>query len=93
MTPKQLLNALVEDIANITGRTTSDKEAKEKGQQSFLYLEYSSVYGGYRLICVNVTTGGHGSLPGMSSAEGRKKAKEMETYLRGILIGLNMPKK
>lgn len=72
MTTAKLLNGLVEDIALHTGDATSSAQAKEQGKESFLYLEYASVYGGYRLVRVNAMTGGHAApLKGMGSTDAR----------------------
>jgi len=91
-TAKQL-NYLVEEIAQLTGLAMSQEQAIEKGLGSYLYLEYASCYGGYRLISVGLKSGAHYGALGGSSTEPRLKASEMETKLRGIIYGLEYAKK
>lgn len=87
------LQAILERICTITGDCTSETQAKEKGKENYLYIEYNSVYGGYRLVRVKVDTGAHcNPFPGMTAEEARHSAKIMSVYLHGILIGLQIEK-
>lgn len=49
-----------------------------------LQADYSSVYGGYRLVNVN-ESGGHFGAFGQSSCVERVSAKTFNTYLEGLL--------
>lgn len=89
MTNAQHLNTLLSDIAEITGEATSKEQAKEKGYERFLYIEYASPYGGYRLVNVGVNNGAHYGAFGWNGCESRLKYKEMVIKLEGILAGLN----
>jgi len=88
MTQAQHLNQLLSDIAEITGEATSKEQAKEKGHERYLYLEYASAYGGWRLVGVGVNNGAHYGVFGGNGCEARLKYKEMVIKLDGILAGL-----
>lgn len=87
-TSRKTLDILVTEIADLLNLATSKEQAIEKGQDKYLYLEYASVYGGYRLVNVGVSNGAHYRALGMSSTSARLKASEMETMLRGIITGI-----
>ena len=90
MTTAKRIESLVSDIATATGKAATRKEAIERNMEYYLTTENAAVYGGYRLISVKVETGAHASpLPGTSSVDPRMKPLVFETFLRGILIGLN----
>lgn len=93
MATRKHLEYLVQDIAALTNSATSEDEAKQKGLERYLCLEYNSVYGGYRLVSVSVTNGGHAGCFGMSSIEPRLRAKDMYSKLTGIIAGLEYTKK
>jgi len=86
-----MIALLVSEIATETNDAVSYNQAIEMGKETYLTTEYASHYGGYRLVRVRTVSGGHcAPFKGMSDVEGRKKASEMETYLRGILIGMGI---
>ncbi len=89
MTTAKQLNNLLEDLAQLTDMATSKESAEAKGLDKYLYLEYASVYGGWRLVNVGVNNGGHYGAFGSNATEPRLKAKEMEIKLRGIMAGVN----
>lgn len=89
---QSILNNIVREIADELGLATSRAEAKEKGLDSFLFLEYASVYGGYRIVTVKVENGAHYGALGYSSTCSRMSAKEMYAALNGILQGLQQAK-
>jgi len=89
MTNTQHLNSLLAEIAEITGEATSKEEAKEKGHERYLFIEYAAPYGGYRLVNVGVNNGAHYGAFGGNGCEARLKYKEMVIKLNGILAGLN----
>lgn len=89
MTNAQHLNQLLNNIAEITGEATSNEHAKEKGHERFLYIEYASIYGGYRLVNVGVNNGAHYGAFGCNGTEARLKYPVMVVKLESILAGLN----
>jgi hypothetical protein len=89
MTNAQHLNQLLADIAEITGEATTQEQAKEKGHERYLHIEYAAPYGGYRLVNVGVNNGAHYGAFGGNGCEARLKYKEMVIKLEGILAGLN----
>jgi len=82
------LNNLVKTICDLTGLSNNKEQAISKGQDRYLYLEYASVYGGYRLVNVNVNSGGHSGAFGGSGTEARLKSSEMYTKLSALIAGI-----
>jgi hypothetical protein len=89
---QSVLNDIVRQIANELGLATSGKEAQGKGLDSFLLLEYSYAYGGYRIVSVKIAGGAHFGALGYSSIEARMSGKEMHAALSGILQGIELAK-
>ncbi len=87
---KKQINQLLKDISLITSKATSKEEAINKGQNRYLQIEHASHYGGYRLVNVNIETGGHSGAFGESSVVSRRSAKVMMGYLEGLLNGLQI---
>ena len=81
------INKLVEEVAAAYGLSSSREQAKKLGHAYYLEAEYASVYGGYRLIGVNVSNGGHRGVFGKSGTEGRVGASLMAARLNGLLQG------
>lgn len=73
-TTRKQLNALLNEIINLTGNNN-------------LQLEYSQ-YGGYRLVNVNPNNGAHCGAFGGNGCEPRLKASEMYNKLRTIIATL-----
>ena len=84
------LQGQLEVIAKLLGKATSRKEAEEMGAKSFLYLEYASAYGGYRVVTVKVDGGSHSGAFGGNGSESRLAAKETSLRLDGIFHGIVM---
>lgn len=84
------LNKLLEMIAKKTGQAINPEQAKEMGKTNYLYLEYASAYGGYRVVNIGIENGAHYGALGESSCVGRRSAKDMQTRLWGILDGIRM---
>lgn len=80
---------LVSLIAQIKGLAISEDEAIEKGLQSYLAVEHSSHYGGYRVVSVNILNGGHGGALGESSACSRRTKSKMVDFLQGYLNAIS----
>jgi len=89
---QSVLNNLVRQIADELGFATSRKEAQEKNLDSFLFLEYASCYGGYRIVTVKTESGAHYGALGYNSTCSRMKATEMYAALSGILQGIELSK-
>lgn len=87
-TSQKEIDLLIEELASIAGLKTTKAEAIKAGHKAYLSSEYASVYGGHRLIMVNVNSGGHGGAFGYSGTEGRVKANEFTTRLRALIIGI-----
>ena len=85
---KQVQN-LVEQIASLKGYAISKDEAISKGLQSYIAVEYASHYGGYRVVMVDVSNGGHGGALGESSSCARRSKSKMIDFLQGYLNALN----
>lgn len=85
---KQQLEQLVNEIGSALNLATSKDQAIELGDKKYLYLEYASVYGGYRVVMVNVIGGGHSGALGESSCCSRRRASEMYNFLSGVLTGI-----
>lgn len=86
---KKRLELLVNRISVLSGIPTID--TKKEGD-NFLFLEYASHYGGYRLVLVNGSNGGQAGVFGESSITPRRNAKVMEAYLEGLNNGLQFVK-
>ena len=80
---------LVEQIASLKGLAISEDEAIAKGLQSYIAVEHASHYGGYRVIMVNVSNGGHGGALGESSACSRRTKSKMVDFLQGYLNAIS----
>lgn len=87
-TTKKDLQYALERIAELTGQATSKEQAVEMGKGFYLWLDYASVYGGYRVVNVKVNSGAHFGALGGSSVEERLKASEMLRKLEGIEYGI-----
>lgn len=60
--------------------------------KSNLFVDYNSVYGGYRLVSVHENTAGHYGVFGMSDCCDRMSAREFWYMLDGIKNGLEFKK-
>ena len=81
------LNILLSEIATVLNLATSKEGALKLGQTEFLKLDYSSIYGGYRVVNVNINSYAHGGALGCSDTCDRKGLKAMTSFLEGVLIG------
>lgn len=84
------LNTILEEIATKLDLATNRQDAINKGQNVYLKLDCNTFYGGYRLINVDINTGGHFGTFGESGVCARIPLKQMEAYLNGILTGINL---
>ena len=80
-TTKSELDILLQRVSELSQISTEKKE----GERYHLYLEFASCYGGYRLVLVSNTTGGHFGAFGESSSCERLNAKNMAAKLRTII--------
>ena len=81
------LNILLEQVATVLNLATSKEQALKLGQTEFLKLDYSSTYGGYRIVNVNINSYAHSGALGCSDTCERKSLKAMTSFLEGVLIG------
>ena len=81
------LNILLSEIATVLNLATSKEGALKLGQTEFLELDYSSIYGGYRVVNVNINSYAHGGALGCSDTCNRKSLKAMTSFLEGFLAG------
>lgn len=86
------INILLNEIANQTNQATSKEQAQSMNLDKYLFIEYASVYGGYRIVNVGVKNGAHyGALNG-SGTENRLNAPKMIDKLSNILNGMQINK-
>lgn len=93
MATKKDLQYALERIAGLIGEATTQEQAIERGLDRYLWLDYASIYGGYRVVFVGVKNGAHYGALGMSSIEDRMKASDMLRKLEGIEFGLEYAKR
>lgn len=93
MTSKQLLAELIKDLSKATGIPYSRKDAEEQGKESYLYADYNSTYGGYRLDCVRVSTGATFSSPIMHSMDRRLSSAKLIEKIRDFIAGYDYRQK
>lgn len=82
------LNNLVKQISKLIDIPNSRDQALKEQKSSFLFLENAPVYGGYRLVRVSIVNGAHYGVLGVTGTEARLPAKEMYTFLTGVIAGL-----
>lgn len=91
LTKFQQLDNLLTDIAGVNENLSAcEDQAIKRGHTKYLQLEYAACYGGYRVVMVNITNGGHSGAFGLSSACERISFNEMQHFLSGILIGMEL---
>jgi hypothetical protein len=88
---KQIKMLLIE-IALLTNEATSKEEAINKGLNRYLAIDFASCYGGYRIVNVNIGSGGHSGALNQSSCCKRMSKKEMINFLSDVLTGLQTTK-
>ncbi len=92
-TTRKDIQRLLNQIADLTGNYTNKEDAIKNGKDKFYQIDYNSIYGGYRIAFVNVVSGGHGGTFDESSCVGRRSARKMYDFLRGILAGIEYQQK
>ena len=90
MATRKLLNLLLADIATKLNLAIDKETAIATNKDKYLYLEYASVYGGYRVINVGINNGAHYGALGGNGCETRLTAKKMEIKLNAILTTLDL---
>lgn len=75
MKKNELLNMLVNDISDLAPCKDGYKYE----------IDFNSTYGGYRLVLVNLSNGGHSGCFGGNACEPRVKFSEFENKLRTII--------
>jgi hypothetical protein len=79
------IKQLVGEIASKFNLAINKEDAINKNQDKYIYCEFASCYGGYRLVMVGVSNGGHYGAFNESSCCSRRGKKEMVSYLNGLL--------
>lgn len=85
---RSMLESLLVEIANKTGKATSRANAEAIGADRYLSLEYASAYGGWRVVNVGVKNGAHYGAFGGNGCEARLSASKMYKKLSDILAGI-----
>ena len=78
------INNAIERICNHLGLSNSREMAIKNNHEYFVFLESAAIYGGYRLVRVNVKTGSHLGVFGKSSICPRLSKKEFTAYIEGL---------
>lgn len=92
-TNRKELETLLAEIASLLNQSVSYDHAVANGHDKYLYLEYASVYGGYRAVNVGIKNGAHYGAFGESSCVARRKASDMYNFLLGIHYGIEFNSK
>ena len=92
-TSRKRLDALVAQIATLQGRPKECwavvSPRGNKSNPGALHLDHAPCYGGFDLVEICNDKGGESSLIGNTfGGRGRLSAKEMETFLLGMLTAL-----
>lgn len=88
MKSNEILKARFTELAKIANQAITRNQAIALGKDSYMEIEYNSIYGGYRLISVRVDGGYHDGIFGGNGTEGRLKAKEMEIKINSLIQGI-----
>ena len=90
-TVKQLKQSFAE-LAEISGYSTTLEGAKQQGQDKYLFMEYAAHYGGYRIVLVGVSNGGHYGAFGGNGCESRLSKSEMTVKIESLIYGIKHAK-
>lgn len=82
------VNKLLLEICVKGGFASNKEEALLIGKDKYLQIDYSRMYGGYRLVNVGVDSGGHSGAFGQSSCVARLPKSKMLAYMWEILDSL-----
>lgn len=83
------IEKLVGQIAELKGYATNKSQAIEMGLSSYIDVEFNSAYGGYRVVMVNISNGGHFGALGESASCTRKSKGAMMSFLEGYINALS----
>jgi len=92
MTKNQQISALLIELGKISGLSVSRNQASERNDKEYLMVEYSSAYGGYRLVTVSVDGGGQSGAFYRSGCEGRVNFATFTLYLSSLIAGIRFAK-
>lgn len=87
-TTEKQISQLVKEICDLTGMVNNRTAAKEQGKEGYLTYENAAIYGGYRLITVQVANGAHYGAFQWGSTEPRVPASVFAERLNGLIAGL-----
>ena len=85
-TTKKMINNKFNYLCKISGLEKTDTCA------TYLAIDYANIYGGYRLVMIQKSNGGHFGAFNESSIAGRMKAYEFYAYLTGLINGIEFSK-
>lgn len=86
------INNYIAEIAKLAGLSNNKSQAIQLGHERYLTYENTPVYGGCRLIMINVKNGGHSGAFGGNGCEARLKPAVFIEKLNGIIAGLETVK-
>jgi len=91
-TTEAQISKLIAQLAKLAGMSNNKMSAIEAGREFYLSYENAPVYGGYRLIMINVKNGSHYGAFGMSSTCPRQKPATFSLMLESLILGLEYAK-
>lgn len=86
---KKQLDDLVRTISIMANIPNSRSDAEKRGKNEYISLDYAPVYGGYRLVLVQMPSFAHYGIFGGNGCEPRRSAREMLAFLQGIISGMS----
>ena len=89
---KELIYLKLRHLADVANLPISKQEAIEAGAKSYLAIDNSSMYGGYRMIMINVLGGGMYGAFGYSDCCDRLKPREFVDRINAIIHGIEYAK-
>lgn len=91
-TTEKEISQLIKQICDLSGLKNNKQDAIKNGQKAYLTYENAAVYGGYRLIMVQVDNGAHYGAFNWGSTEARVKPSVFAERLSGLITGLEYNK-
>lgn len=92
MTTQKDLNDLIKQVSVLTGIANNKEDAIKNGQKAYLALDYAAVYGGARLVMVQVKNGAQYGAFNWGSTCPRLKPSVFAEKLIGLITGLEYTK-
>lgn len=83
----EILKSKLNLLASLTGKSTSEKEAKDKNQKTYLSIKYSNMYGYLYFREIDLVTGKYSKPFGFDADKGVRKAT-LIAFIEGMIAGL-----